>query len=275
MAKFVIKQTSGRGVSHPVVARLVLQIKDAITLARLDQETKDSIFNACRSDLSSHLGKCWDIWDWLEREQRRCNEEYTPSKDMIVQIPQIHNLEREIENFLYEAKNFLRDLLNNVVSPCFPEIDFSDARSFFDAKSDGDGPFVKWAETNFGADDGFTKMLREDQVWIKELVRKRNCIEHPNGKSGVLTVQNIEAHGDGRIIAPVWQRTGTEPEFISIGLATYCHHLLSFAEEVILFGCILKNSHTDMITFSEIPEEDRDAECPIRFRTVFKDGFPK
>jgi len=271
MTKFVIKQVSGRGVGHPVTARLVVQIKDHITLSKLDQEIKDSIFRVCMDQLSSRLGKCWDIWEWLESEQIRCNKEYTPPENQIIQIPQIPNLNREVDAFLYEAKNFLRDLLNNVVSTCFPDIDFSDASAFFDAKDNGDGPYVKWAVTAFGDEDGFTNMLRDDQDWIKELVRKRNSIEHPGGFSGDLTVQNIEAHPDGLMVAPVWQRTGTEPQSISHGMKIYCLNLLDFAEEVILFGCILKTSHSDALTFNEIPESERDKECPIRFKLCFKE----
>ncbi|MBC8445387.1 MAG: hypothetical protein H8D75_01980 [Rhodospirillaceae bacterium] len=272
MVKIVIKQPTTKAVSHPVTARLVVQMFDAIKLSSLDKEIQDDVLRACMGDLQSRLGKCWDIWERLEVEQKRCNDEYIPSDALGIQIPQIFGIEREVDNFLYEAKNLLRDLLNRVVSRCFPDIDFSDASSFFDSKNDGDGPFVRWAELKFGLDDDFTKMLREDQEWIAELVRKRNSVEHPAERSGTLTVQNIEALYDGRIVAPIWQRTGTDAEFISVGMATYCQHLLSFAEEVIIFGCIQKSALTQSITFAEIPESDRDPKCPVRYQACFKGG---
>jgi len=268
MVQFVIKKISDRGTQHPVVARLAIQIKELIVFANLDKSIKDSVLKACLYTLQSRLGKCWDICQWLEDEQLRIWKEYKPTDERASQIPNISDLDRNVENFLYEAKNFLRDLLNDVIAKCFPEIDFLDAGSFFDPKDIGNGRFARWAEEKYGTDDGFTKMAQEDQRWIAELVRKRNAIEHPGGYSGELIIQNIEAIGDGKIIAPVWQRTGTEPSHISIEMREYCSNLLMFAEEVIIFGCIAKNCVSPLILFGEIDENDRNLECPTRFKAM-------
>lgn len=272
MAQFVIKNVSSRGSAHPVVARLLVQMSELIKFSGASQEVKDSVLEVCFESLLSRLGTCWDIWQWLAEEQIRCVTEYVPSDGRVIQIPNIDELDREIDKFLYEAKNFLRDLLNNVITKFFPELDFSDASSFFDSRGDGDGPFVKWASEQYGAGDGLTRMLRDDQDWIKELVRKRNAVEHPGGRSGNLSVRNIEALPDGKITAPVWCRTDTIEGHISTEMEKYCENLLSFAEEVIIFGCIEKTSFSQIITFSEIPEAERNPECPIRFKACFREG---
>lgn len=274
MAKLVIQKVSNRGVRHPVVARLSVQMSELINFSGAEKSVREEILKACIGDLQSRLGKCWDIWQRLETEQARCDANHMPSDNPIAEIPHITDLDRDVDNFLYEAKNFLRDLMNQVVRKFFPDIKYSDASAFFESRAEQNkpGPFTSWAEEKFGAQDGFVKMLREDQVWIEELVRKRNAIEHPGGHSGSLTVQNIKAIPNGGIMAPVWQRTGSEARFISTEMAEYCHYLLNFAEEVIIFGCILKTCSFPMVTFAEIPEEERNPECPIRFRAVMLEG---
>ena len=202
MADFVIKKISHRGVSHPVVARLAIQMKDIIEFAGFDKDVRDGVLNACFYDLQSRLGKCWDICGRIDVEQRRCMEEYEPSDDRGVQIPYIDDLDRDVDNFLYEAKNFLRDLVNLVVVTCHPDANIKDARAFFEPKDRDHGEFVKWAEVKFGTDDKFTKMLHADQNWIMELAFKRNAVEHPGGKSGTLTVHNVEVNQDGQLVAP-------------------------------------------------------------------------
>ncbi len=208
MAQFVIQKVSHRGVSHPVVARLSIQVKDIIEFSGLGSNIKENILKVCIGDLQSRLGKCWDIWQRIENEQRRCDSEYKPSNERVVQIPHIKDLDRDVDNFFYESKNFLRDLISLVLKAFFPEINFSDAGKAFLPNKKGEVEIICWAESKFGKNDGLTKMLREDVTWISELIRKRNAIEHPNGHSGVLTVFNIEVDEDGRLIAPIWQRTG-------------------------------------------------------------------
>ena len=272
MAQFVIRQVSNRGTAHPVVARLSVQMKELIAFSDASQEVKDGVLKVCFESLQSRLGTCWDIWQWLAEEERRCVAEYVPSGGRFIQIPNIDELDREVDRFLYESKNFLRDLLNDVITKFFPELDFSDAKSFFDSKGGGDGPFVKWASEQYGAGDSLTKALRDDQDWIKELVRKRNAVEHPGGLSGNLSVRNIEALPDGKITAPVWCRTDTIEGHISTEMEKYCENLLSFAEEVIIFGCIEKTSFSQIISFGEVPEAERKPECPVRFKPCFRDG---
>jgi hypothetical protein len=277
MAKFVIKQISNRGVQHPVVARLSIQTKELIGFSSICQQSKDNILRVCFSELQSRLGKCWDIWQKIEAEQGNLIRGYKPSDAMVVQIPHVYGLDRDADNFLYEAKNFLRDLVNLVVKKFHPGINCSDASCLFDAKGNGDGDLIKkWAEPNFGGNDRMTTMLRDDQKWIAELVRKRNAIEHPGGFSGHLTIQNFEAVEDGRIIVPAWWRTGQTPSPIVKDMEIYCHNLLTFAEELIVIHGIEKTSASPMITFGEIAEQDRNPECPVRFKAIFKEGvLPK
>ncbi len=199
---------------------------------------------------------------------------YTQSDECTNHFPHIIDLDRETDNFLYETKNFLRDLLNDVVKVFFPDINFDDARSFFNGKNHkGDGKLTAWASSKFGKDHKITLMLRADQPWIEELVRKRNAVEHPGGHSGELKIQNFALTKDGKLIKPVWARTGEEGTYIVDDMVTYCHWLLTFAEELIIFACIEQKLHNGFqnMTFYEIPEEKRSPETPTRYRAGFKD----
>jgi len=131
MAQFVIKQASGRGASHPITARLSVQMTKILDFSGLDKAVKDDVLKMCLGGLPSRLGKCWDIWKHLEEEQNRCKIGYTPSDNRVVQIPQILNLDRDVDNFLYEAKNFLRDIAELVLCRCFPELTYPNAGKFY------------------------------------------------------------------------------------------------------------------------------------------------
>lgn len=57
---FVIKKVSDRGTSHPVVARLAVQISDLIGMGNFSKIDKDRILSTCFSSLQNRLGECWD-----------------------------------------------------------------------------------------------------------------------------------------------------------------------------------------------------------------------
>jgi len=208
MERWTIRKVSNRGSRHPVVARIVRQMRDLIEWSDLPKDKRRAVLGACFSDLNMRLGRCWDVWEELAQKQQECISEYVPSQEPIVYLPHISYLDREVENFLYEAKNFLRDLLNKIVKVFYPDIEFSDATSFFDPKGQGDGVLTSWASEKFGDDHKLTLMLRADQPWIEELVRKRNAVEHPEGYSGHLEIQNFALTIDGTFLLPLWRRTG-------------------------------------------------------------------
>lgn len=275
MERWTITKVSNRGSRHPVVARLIPQMGDLIEWSDLPKDKRDAVLNACSSDLYMRLGRCWDIWEELGQKQQECISEYVPSQERIVDFPHISYLDREVENFLYEAKNFLRDLLNKVVKVFYPDIELSDAKSFFDSKGQGHGALTSWASEKFGDDDKLTLMLRAHQPWIEELVRKRNAVEHPEGYSGRLEIQNFARTVDGTLLLPLWRRTGHDTTYIVEDIGNYCHWLLTFAEEMIIFGCIERNTHFPNITFYEIPDEERSKDNPIRFRAGFTEEFER
>ena len=123
---------------------------------------------------------------------RRRRDGYKPSASANagVEVPQIARLEPECHNFLYEAKNFIRDLLqvvNHLYGTTFEEAsEFSRA-----AKKKGSQSLVEFAEKTFGPGDGKTKMFKEAVPTIEALISMRNAVEHPDGYSGKLVIANF------------------------------------------------------------------------------------
>ena len=131
----------------------------------------------------------------------------------IREVPHVIDLEKIAEGFLYDAKNYLRDLLKlfQIVYDC----NLKDASAFADMKQTGESEIVKWAEFKFGKDDKLTKLLHTETAWTTESIRMRNAVEHPGEKSGTLAILNIRLTEDqAKFIPPTWQRTGC-PEAIS------------------------------------------------------------
>lgn len=266
----MIQKLSSRGADHPVSSRLGIDIFELLNFGRFEKKSKEGIKRACLRDLQSRLGKCWDISDHVEALVLEGVESYQPSGELVVEVPHIEELDREVDNFLYETKNFLRDLVNKVVALSFPGIKFSDAKSLVPRKGANESAFVQWAKESFGDDDHFTKMLIEDQSWITELVQKRNAMEHPGGNAGTLTIQNFAVTEDGQLVPPVWQRDGCVATLIASDMRVYCENLLGFAEEVIVLGCIAKNIISDAIVIAKFPESEIAGPASARFRACFK-----
>ena len=270
MPKFMIKKISSRGADHPVSGRLGMQMFELLDFGRFEKTAKDGIKRACLTDLQSRLGTCWDICDRIEDQVKQGIESYQPSEEKVVEVPHLEELERDADNFLHEAKNFLRDLVNKVVAAAFPDIEFSDARSLVPRKGAEDSAIVLWAKETFGDEDYFTKMLADDQSWIAELIQKRNAIEHPDGNAGILTIQNFTVTEDGQLIPPVWHRAESTVNPVATDMRAYCENLLGFAEELIILGCVSKNIISEGIVIAKLPDSEIAGPASARFRAFLK-----
>ena len=94
--------------------------------------------------------------------------------------------------FLYEFKNFVRDLTDMINAGYATE--FDQAGEFCQEK--GGSKIRRWAVGNFGAEDWLTRFpaLHETGLW--EVVQLQNAIEHPKGRSGMLHVLITRWGGD-------------------------------------------------------------------------------
>ena len=258
----VIKKVLSEGPQNPVVARLLNQTMELLPWAHLPKEKEGRVLELY-FELTKRLLKLDQLVGRLMEGMQKADEEMTANKaaGRDSNLPQILGIEGDVETFLYDAKNFLRTLLG--VPNIFFDEAFDEASAFWDPKGDGRGTLVSWATDKFGPDDGFTKMLVTEQPWVGDLIRLRNAVEHPGGRSGTLYIENVALHPTGKMVLPVWWLdVGVGVNLLSDIDTSFCN-LCTLAEDM-LIECIRKTGLVDYIAFYEIPVEQRDRTCPKR-----------
>jgi hypothetical protein len=265
---FTIHKVSEHGIEHPVVARLAVQTFDLIEFAGLNKQQRNEVAKLYVDTLQSRLLKCHEIFDKLcLRLNESVSQVGEQTDPQLRQIPHVVGLQVEVEGFLYEVKNYLRDFLG-FFRICFG-CSLKNASDLYDPKGNGDSNLVTWAATYFGADHSLTRLLRTEQPWVEQLIRMRNAVEHPGGHSGTLTIFNVRALKDGRLIPPSWSRGPEHESDILSDMATTLDNMLTLAEDV-LVECAMHTTPFPAIAFYEIPETDRDKKCPKRLKVGLK-----
>ncbi|HYA34646.1 MAG TPA: hypothetical protein VEF03_03455 [Candidatus Binataceae bacterium] len=264
MKNIGIRRVSNYGTSHPVVARLRLQSLELIRWACLPVEKQKRAIQIYDS-LKNRLLKCHECNVRLETAAKDALSSSLGFAGANVR-PHLIGLEQEAETFLYESKNYLRDLLG--VFNVFFGTKFDEASDFCSNMGKGRRKVTEWASERFGPKDRFTKMLQEEEPWIRELICKRNAVEHPRGKSGVLKIDNFQQMPDGRMAPPSWARDQQPPTDVLGDLRIAMDNMLTLAEDI-LVACI-ENTTDFPIEFTSIPEKERSAACPIRITVQMK-----
>ena len=266
---FQIKKVLEHGTANPIVARLSLQILEILKKCNASKDIQDKVGDLYMNSLQKKLLRCWEIEERFKKEFAAAFDKYKPAvaTNAAVEVPQIARLEEECQNFLYEAKNYIRDLLN--VVNCLYGTTFEEASEFSRAKK-GSQSLVEFAEKTFGADDGKTKMLKEAVPSVEELISMRNAVEHPNGHSGKLVIMNFELGADGKIEEPTWHREKDgkavgEPSSIRADMATSIHNLLTLGEDIFVSWASDHLQVQEMMRIAVIPEDRRDPLCPIKW----------
>ncbi|MGO4127377.1 hypothetical protein AB4Z01_23455 [Inquilinus sp. YAF38] len=259
---FEIRKISDVGTSHPVVARLGPQTAELVQWIDLTKANREALVELYTRTLSPRLLRCHENREELVNKIVNSAERIQEQKDSRVrEIPHVIGLDGIVESFLYEAKNYLRDLLGlfQIVYGC----ELKDASAFTDLKGVGDSNLVKWAAATLGANHHLTELLKTEQGWTAKLIRMRNALEHPGGLSGTMTIENIVALPDG-YVPPTWSRTG-EPKSDVVGdMDAALDNMLTLAEDLLIHATKDKSIFKD-IAFYEIPIERRNLHCPIRF----------
>jgi len=266
---FEIKKISNYGTQHPVVARLTVQTHELVQWAELP-ETEKLTIKSIYFEMAQRLLKCFEVYERLNAALQTAVEEVPPSVDSrIMPVPHLIGLRGEVETFLYEVKNYLRDLLQ--ILNIFFSTKFKEASVLYDPKGQSKSALVDWAIKQFGFGDPFTRMLVDEQQWVGELIRKRNAVEHPGGKSGVLHIENFKLSPDG-VVFPYWHRDQNNPSGLFPDLETYLDNLLTLAEDM-LVSCIHHRTKFKIIQFVEIPLAERNLQCPLRLRVVLNQSM--
>lgn len=175
------------------------------------------------------------------------------------------HLKEDVETYFYNAKSVLRDLAG--LFEIFLNKKFDHSRY---------NDIWKRAKKHFGKDHPITKFVEKNIPWIKDIVQRRNAVEHPGGYSGYLHIINIEfvdVKGNLHFVAPTQHFNENPPSSIHNDIRVILNYLLEFNE--ILFVLMLQTIESPFpLRFYEIPEQERHPEAPVRFAvTVDSSAF--
>lgn len=266
---FVFKKVLNHGTTNLIVARLSLQILELLKQCDVTKDVREGVGELYLNSLQPKLIRCWEIEQRFREEFDAAVADYKPptARDQSINIPQIGRLEQECHNFLYEAKNYIRDLLK-VVNLLYGT-EFREASEFSRARRGGLS-LVDWASKAFGDEDPKTKFLQEAVGNVECLVDARNAVEHPGGYSGTLRIDNFTLEADGKLAEPVWHREndGKDVDDLSSirgGMEAAIHNLLLLGEDVLASWAADHLKAAEFMRVAAVPSERRDPQCPVKY----------
>lgn len=217
---FQIQKLSDVGTSNPIVARLSFQTNELIKMFPLTDKQKDDINGLLGMDVCQRLISCYKTYSKLHEELLKVNQTNRDDffKGNAIYTPAVIDLRNMCENFLYQAKSTLRDLLG--LFRVFYNKEFTEAR--YDKA-------YEWAKEEFGKDDDLSRLLKQDNnTWIKKFIFMRNAVEHPNGRSQ-LKINNIRLINKSEppfFNAPTWQLNNEIESPILADMAVFIENTL-------------------------------------------------
>jgi hypothetical protein len=265
---FVFQKIFDHGSSNPIVARLFMQTLEILKHCNIAEDMKQRVVELYRGSLMGKLLRCWEIKEQLQ-SQLSAAMASTPTH---VTFPYILRLEEECHNFLYETKNYIRDLLK--VFNLLYGTNFKEASEFSGPKK-GNKSLVKFATESFGADDSRTKFFEAAVNCVEHFVYLRNAVEHPGGHSGELMIKNITWDANGKATEPVWVRVKdgvplATPSSIFSDMNSAINHFLHLGEVVLVSWAAKHLRFPDLMRVVLIPEENRDPKCPMNFEVIVR-----
>ena len=274
---FVLQTILEHGTKNPIVARLSLQIHQILNQCDIDKETQERIGEIYLNSLQKKLLRCWEIKSRYDRDFDKALQVYRPSrkKDQVIEVPHISRLDEECHNFLYEAKNFIRDLLE--VWNLLYGTGFSSAREFLPNQKKGQS-VIDFAVNEFGAKDGKTLFLQQAVECVDCLISLRNAVEHPGGYSGELRIQNFTRQPDGNLREPTWSRKVEGklvygPCSIRVDMETAIENFLTLGEDIVVSWAMDNLKVPSLMRLVPIPPEERDSKCPIKWVVTVHPGL--
>lgn len=277
MLPFVVAQKLDQGVTSPIVARLTLQNFELLKNCAIPKETAETIQAVYLNELTPKLLRCSQIHQKLRTDVEAKAASYKPPGKgaTSVVLPQVMQLEEECRNYLYEAKNFLRDLLK-IFNLLFGTT-FEDGSEWTIAKKPRPS-VIAYAEASFQRQPNHIRYLKQLPACTEPLVKMRNAIEHPGGYNGDLVIRNFRFEPDGSLAAPDWRRDkGGQTEYGPISIVedmrVGVHNLLALAEDVLVMWAVDNAAMPGMMEISVIPEDERNPACPIKYKMDLRPAF--
>jgi hypothetical protein len=262
---FTFTRILDHGVSNPIVARLHLQTLQILEHCKIDEDVKQRVTKLYLNTLSRKLLRCWEIKERFRSQFNAAVEAYKTPKDS--HFPHILRLEEECHNFLYEIKNYIRDLLK--VFNLLYGTNFKEASEFSRPKKRSKS-LVEFASQSFGLNDPKTKFLGEAVEGVEYFIDLRNAAEHPGGYSGELIITNFTRDPDGKAAEPDWVRVRNGvplygPSSIRADMDAAIHNFLQLGEDILVSWAAENLRFPEFTQVAVIPEESRDPKRAIKY----------
>ena len=274
---FDVTKQLEHGTPNTIVARLTVQPTEILNQTRMAEADQPTFVKLSVSELAPRLLRCFEIEQRLRKEanERRPSFKRPSRGDVAVEIPQIPNLKAEGENFLYEAKYYLRDLLKLV--NLLWGTKYEDASEWVKGKK-GRPSVQKFIADKFGDSHANGKFIQQCQVCIEPFALMRDGVEHP--ESSKLDIQNFTRAGD-KLLEPTWslEKDGkyqVEPVPVIEDMARAINNLLVLAEDMLIMWAQVNLAAPQLTEVRVVPVTQRKPECPVKYRiwptdTVLRD----
>jgi hypothetical protein len=264
---FELTKQSEHGARDSIVARLTVQPIEILNHTNLSAADQAKFVQLSVLELLPRLQRCSEIEQRLRMEASERRGQFKPPRrgDVAVEIPQIPNLKAECENFLYEAKNYLRDLLKLV--NLLWGTQYEDASEWVQGKK-GRPSVQDFIIGKFGEEHVNAKFIRQYKACIEPFALMRNAVEHP--KPTELVIKNFSREGT-ELREATWgiERDG-KPEYgplpVIEDMACGVRNLLVLAEDMLVMAAQAKLMIPALVAVQAIPEQARNAECPVKYR---------
>lgn len=255
---------SSVGASNPIVARIVIQLADALGNWPLRNGKPDDVkhhLHACKEDALICEAAYNRLKGPYDKAVARINERKINIKRGIIECPSIPTLRDEATAFLTSMKRAMQS-----VGEVFNQFYVPDGKRPKVSNANFDFALTR-LENSQPVNQNFIDYLRRMIPFIKRFVDLRNGLEH--SASGAPTVINDFRITPKGITPPSWSRPGLQEEGAVVGeMGDSLEILVELCEHVFFFGLLDNIAPNFRIGFEvePVPDTEIDPECPIRYR---------
>jgi len=254
---WVVSEVPGVGSGNPIVARVFIQSAEAIKQKTFKRKTDEKkllmLMHSCKEDLLI-CEKAYNelLFEFEHIVKKITHEGIERDGKALNPFPQIHNLSSQVTIFLTALKRSFQSIARvfsefhetNITNPRFDKI-----ISYLKQQKPEYKPYIDF--------------LTCTQENVTNLLDLRNYQEHPTDEKKTM-IYNFRLTPKG-IHPPCWQVTGRPESPIIEDMKAIIDFMIKFAETN-FFYCLLDNlSGWIPWRLVEIPPENRDKNCPIRY----------
>lgn len=255
---------SSAGASNPIVARIVVQLAEALgnwSLRNGKATVLKRHLHACKEDALICEAAFNRLKIPYDSAVARINERKLTIKRDMVECPSLPSLRDDATCFLNSAKRAMQsvgEVFNQFHVPDDKKPKVSNANFEF---------AITRLENSPPVNQQFIDYLRQTIPFIKRFVDLRNGLEHPTaGDATVIHDFRVTPKG---ITPPSWSRPGLANEGPVVDeMREFTELLIGFCENVFFFGLLDNIAPNFQIGFEVklVPETEIDPECPVRYR---------